>query len=92
MHTEEVSFRVDPHLKHLASDLFHGLGLTTSAALRLFLEQAVASRGLPFEVKQSDSERERVWAADAKKMHERGEDRLAMVRKPRIADGTEWSW
>ena len=46
MRTSELSFRVDPELKEQATHLFRQLGISTSAALRLLLENAVARQAL----------------------------------------------
>jgi DNA-damage-inducible protein J len=96
MNNAELSFRVDPVLKEQAAHLFQELGLSTSAALRLFLERAVICQGLPFEVSLNasaeDKARNALWSRDAERMHANGDDRMVMPRKPRIADGTEWGW
>ena len=73
MNTAELSFRVDPALKEQAAQLFQELGLSTSAALRLFLEHAVTCQGLPFDTSlNGDAEnglRNALWARDAERMH-----------------------
>lgn len=44
-----VSFRVDKLMKKKAESLFGEMGLTMSAALNMFLAQAVRERGMPFQ-------------------------------------------
>jgi len=45
-----MSFRVDKKLKKEADTLFKDLGLNTSVALNMFLNQCVREQGLPFVV------------------------------------------
>lgn len=49
--TETIHIRVDSDLKENASYLLEQLGISTSEAIKIFLNQVVLSRGLPFEVK-----------------------------------------
>ena len=44
----EVRLRVDEKLKENAENVFHGMGMTISEAIRVFLTQSVNSDGLPF--------------------------------------------
>ncbi|MBF0291614.1 MAG: type II toxin-antitoxin system RelB/DinJ family antitoxin [Nitrospinae bacterium] len=46
-----IRSRIDPKTKREANRLFKSLGLNMSDAIRLFLYQAIAQRGLPFDVK-----------------------------------------
>lgn len=48
--TEVIRVRVDTQLKEEATEVLDSLGLTVSAALRLFLIQVVAKKALPFNV------------------------------------------
>ena len=92
MNTAELSFRVDPALKEQAAQLFQELGLSTSAALRLFLEHAVTCQGLPFDTSlNGDAEnglRNALWARDAERMQRNGDDRMVMPRKPGMNNET----
>jgi len=45
-----VSIRMDVGLKKQAEELFADLGLNMTAAMTMFLRQAVRSQGIPFEV------------------------------------------
>ena len=101
MRSSELSFRVDPELKEQATHLFRQLGISTSAALRLFLENAVARQGLHFDLsgsrKITQAQVEAVpdlgsWEDDARRMHRNGDDRMVIRQPPGIADGTEWHW
>lgn len=44
-----VQARITPELKQQADALFAALGLSTADAIRLFLQQAVNTGGLPFQ-------------------------------------------
>ena len=101
MRSSELSFRVDPELKDQATHLFRQLGISTSAALRLFLENAVARQGLHFDLSGSrkvaqaqaeDAPDMGLWENDARRMHRNGDDRMVLGQRPAIADGTEWNW
>lgn len=52
----DVRSRVEPALKERATDVLAQCGLTLSDGIRLFLNQVVAQRGLPFEVKIPNAE------------------------------------
>lgn len=47
-----INVRVDSELKKSAETLFNDLGLNMSTAVTMFLKSAVASDGIPFEVKR----------------------------------------
>ena len=47
-----IQIRVDDDLKRKADELFRELGTDTTSAIRIFLTQAVASNGFPFEIKK----------------------------------------
>jgi DNA-damage-inducible protein J len=49
MPNETVQVRITAELKKQAEDIFKGMGLITSEAIRLFLHQAVNIGGLPFQ-------------------------------------------
>lgn len=49
MTNETVQVRVTPELKEQAEAVFRAMGLKTSEAIRLFLQQSVNSGGLPFQ-------------------------------------------
>ena len=49
MANNTVTARIDPELKSKAENIFKGIGLKTSEAIRLFLQQCVNSGGLPFQ-------------------------------------------
>lgn len=46
----QVNFRIDDRVKNEADELFDNLGLSLSAAITIFLKQAVARRGFPFPI------------------------------------------
>ena len=47
-----IQIRVDDDLKTKADELFRDLGTDTTTAIRVFLTQAIASNGFPFEIKK----------------------------------------
>lgn len=49
--TDTIHLRVEPELKSDVEALFSQLGLTTTDAIKIFLNQVVLNGGLPFEVK-----------------------------------------
>ena len=52
MLTTEIRSRIEPELKEEAQDILSRVGLNVSDAIRLFLRQVVAARGLPFDVRE----------------------------------------
>jgi addiction module RelB/DinJ family antitoxin len=46
-----IRSRIDATLKLEAQTLLHKLGLSMSDAIRLFIHQVVAEKGLPFQIK-----------------------------------------
>src|SRR5258707_12481400 len=51
MNDSVIRSRIDPAIKEQASHLLRKMGLSMSDAIRLFLHQVIADKGLPFEVK-----------------------------------------
>ena len=47
-----IQVRVEEELKSKADALFKDLGTDTTTAIRMFLTQAVAANGFPFEIKR----------------------------------------
>ena len=47
-----IQVRVDDDLKQKSDNLFRELGTDTTSAVRIFLTQAVAHNGFPFEIKK----------------------------------------
>ena len=47
-----IQIRVDDDLKNKSDQLFKDLGTDTTTAIRMFLTQAVANNGFPFEIKR----------------------------------------
>ncbi len=47
-----IQVRVDDELKSKADALFNDLGTDTTNAIRMFLTQAIANDGFPFEIKK----------------------------------------
>lgn len=51
-----IQVRVDDELKIKSDNLFKDLGTDTTTAIRIFLTQAVANNGFPFEIKKVASQ------------------------------------
>lgn len=51
-----IQVRVDDELKMKSDTLFKDLGTDTTTAIRMFLTQAVAANGFPFEIKKQTAE------------------------------------
>ena len=47
-----IQVHVDDELKSKSDQLFKELGTDTTSAIRMFLTQAVANNGFPFEIKR----------------------------------------
>ena len=47
-----IQVRVEDDLKAKSDSLFRSLGTDTTTAIRMFLTQAVAANGFPFEIKR----------------------------------------
>lgn len=47
-----IQVRVDDDLKTKSEELFRDLGTDTTTAIRMFLTQALAVNGFPFEIKK----------------------------------------
>jgi len=52
MLSSEIRSRIEPELKEAAQNVLGRFGLNISDAIRLFLRQVVAARGLPFDVRE----------------------------------------
>ena len=50
--TSTIQVRVDDELKVKSDKLFKDLGMDTTTAIRIFLTQALAVNGFPFEIKR----------------------------------------
>ncbi|MCI8586499.1 MAG: type II toxin-antitoxin system RelB/DinJ family antitoxin [Lachnospiraceae bacterium] len=51
-----IQVRVDDELKIKSDNLFRELGTDTTTAIRMFLTQAVAYNGFPFEIRKNAAE------------------------------------
>ena len=47
-----IQLRLDDDLKKKSDELFKDLGTDTTTAIRIFLKQALAVNGFPFEIKR----------------------------------------
>lgn len=50
-----IQIRVDDELKKQSDQLFKDLGTDTTTAIRIFLTQALAVNGFPFEIKRKST-------------------------------------
>ena len=48
-----IQIRVDDELKSKSDELFKALGTDTTTSIRMFLTQALAVNGFPFEIKRA---------------------------------------
>ena len=69
-----IQVRVEDELKSKSDALFKDLGTDTTTAIRIFLTQAVATNGFPFEIKRQT---EKEMLAKLEKSREQGEFRNA---------------
>ena len=51
----QINFRIEDDIKTEADFIFGQLGLSMSSALTIFIRQVIDRRGIPFELKLSDS-------------------------------------
>ena len=49
-----IQVRVEDDLKAKSDELFRELGTDTTTAIRMFLTQAIAVKGFPFEIKKAN--------------------------------------
>ena len=63
MSTALVNVRLEPELKKNAEELFAELGLSMTAAINLFLRQAVRSQSIPFTITLNTKPNEETMAA-----------------------------
>ena len=59
-----IQVRVDDDLKNKSDQLFKELGTDTTSAIRMFLIQAVAHQGFPFEIKKYENTPYQVLSED----------------------------
>ncbi len=52
MANANMTIRLDENLKQQADSLFSDLGISTNAAITMFIKQAVREQKIPFEVKR----------------------------------------
>ena len=78
-----IQIRVEDELKSKSDALFKDLGTDTTTAIRMFLTQAVATNGFPFEIKRQmgsnpyASMAEKEMLAKLKKSREEGKSQNA---------------
>ncbi len=63
-----IKTRISEDLKNEAMHVLNECGLTVSSAIRIFLEQVVQAKGLPFEVKQRPSASTQQALAEARQI------------------------
>lgn len=66
-----IQIRVDDDLKKKSDRLFKDLGTDTTSAIRIFLTQAVANNGFPFEIKRNSVEMNPYTAMSEEEIMER---------------------
>lgn len=70
--TAVIQTRVDPALREQADLILNRLGISTPDAIRIFLEQVVLRRGIPFDVRLPEEETaadcdEPCWSAETER-------------------------
>lgn len=71
--TETIHIRIDSDLKENASCLLEQLGISTSEAIKIFLNQVVLNGGLPFDVRLPKySEETELAMKEARKISKNG--------------------
>jgi DNA-damage-inducible protein J len=73
MLTSEIRSRIEPELKDEAQDVLGRVGLNISDAIRLFLRQVVAVKGLPFDVRHDPNAITRSAILEARQVRARYE-------------------
>jgi DNA-damage-inducible protein J len=58
MSTASLNIQIDSDLKRQSEEIFNELGLTMSSALTIFLRRTVNNRGIPFELKFDEPNKE----------------------------------
>ncbi len=72
-----IQVRVEDDLKKKSDKLFRDLGTDTTTAIRIFLTQAIANNGFPFEIKRNTADIEAYTAMTEEEILER----LALARE-----------
>jgi DNA-damage-inducible protein J len=49
--TEQINIRIERELKKDVEDIFNNLGIRTTEAIRMFLQQVRITKSIPFELK-----------------------------------------
>ncbi|MDA3925664.1 MAG: type II toxin-antitoxin system RelB/DinJ family antitoxin [Kiritimatiellae bacterium] len=67
--TTTISTRIDVEKKRQAEELFNELGLTLSTAINLFINEAIAYQGIPFELRRRGQKNQEMLDAMAEAKH-----------------------
>jgi len=54
----KINIRIDEDLKNEATELYDELGLSLTAAIKIFLKQSVRENRLPFELKLNEEKQQ----------------------------------
>ena len=63
--TTTISARIDRQKKRQAEELFAELGMSISTAVNLFINEAIAYQGIPFEIRRREAKKDETLAAMA---------------------------
>ncbi len=63
--TTTISTRIDKQKKQQAEELFAELGMSLSTAVNLFISEAIAYQGIPFEIRRREAKTNAMVAAMA---------------------------
>ena len=81
----QINIKVEDDIKQKSEALFKRMGLTMSAAITLFLHQAINHHGLPFAIRDSGYATEEVNESDSIRNQLREASRYAHAHKERIS-------
>ncbi len=81
-----ISTRIEPKLKKSAEGILSKLGVTTTEAITIFLQQVVLRKGLPFDVRLPSAETRAAFAeidaGDGERFEGSTKDMFAQLLKP----------
>lgn len=64
MSNKSITIRIDEDLKKKSDQLYESLGLSLSAAIKIFLKQSIRESGLPFELKLNQESQQAFFEAE----------------------------
>lgn len=68
MSNKSITIRIDEDLKQKSDELYESLGLSLSAAIKIFLKQSIRESGLPFELKLNKESQKAFFEAESNEL------------------------